>query len=157
MEFNLLILKFRGRSVAVFRDHCTRYEVCRPLNLLPLITAVSHGLIASLVQSILAVAQRSFRSLHGVPVEDIVLLSTIPGYPEQDQVELSKEIWSAVSTVVHTVTIALESGASLSVPLNDNAASAAAATDRDVSFRFAASHRNASLEHAASLIELARL
>jgi len=33
MSFNLLsllVLKFRGRSVAVFRDHCTRYEVSRP-------------------------------------------------------------------------------------------------------------------------------
>ena len=32
MEFNplsLLILKFRGRSVAVFRDHCIRHEVSR--------------------------------------------------------------------------------------------------------------------------------
>jgi len=27
---SLLILKFHGRSVAVFRDHCTRYDVRRP-------------------------------------------------------------------------------------------------------------------------------
>jgi hypothetical protein len=111
-----------------------------------------------LAQSILAVAQRNFRSLQGVPVEVIVLLSTIPGYPEQDQVELSKEIWSTVSTVVQSVTIALESGASLSVLLNDDAASAAAAIDR-ICFVFVLlpSRRNASLEHAASLIGLARL
>ena len=35
MAFNplsLLVLKSRGRSVAVFRDHCTRYEVSRPTN-----------------------------------------------------------------------------------------------------------------------------
>ena len=33
MAFNplsLLVLKFHGRSVVVFRDHCTRYEVSRP-------------------------------------------------------------------------------------------------------------------------------
>jgi len=33
MPFNplsLLVLKFHGRSVAVFRDHCVRYEVSRP-------------------------------------------------------------------------------------------------------------------------------
>jgi len=41
--------------------------------------------------------------------EDIVLLSTIPGYPENDIVEISKDIWPTVSTVVHSVTIALES------------------------------------------------
>ena len=34
MAFNLLSLlipKFRGRRVAVFRDRCTRYEVSRPV------------------------------------------------------------------------------------------------------------------------------
>ena len=113
----------------MFRDHCTHYEVSHLL-VLPSITALSDGLIASLAQSILAIAQHNFRSLQGVSVEDIVLLSTIPDYPEQDQVELSKEIWSTVSTVVHSVTIALESGASPSVLLNDNAA-AAAAIDRN--------------------------
>src|SRR5258708_591378 len=89
------------------------------------ITAFSDRLIASLAQNVLTVAQRNFRSLQGVPVEDIVLLSTIPDYPEQDQVELSKEIWSTVSNVVHTVTITLESGASSIVLLSDNAAAAA--------------------------------
>lgn len=27
---SLLVLKFRGRNVAVFRDHCAHYEVSRP-------------------------------------------------------------------------------------------------------------------------------
>jgi hypothetical protein len=27
--FSLLILKFRGRGVAVFRDRCADYDVCR--------------------------------------------------------------------------------------------------------------------------------
>ena len=91
---------------------------------------MSDGLIASPAQSILAVAKSNFRSLQGVPIEDIVLLSTIPNYPEQDQVELSKEIWSTVSTVVLSVTIALESGASPNMLSNDNAA-ASAAIDRN--------------------------
>jgi hypothetical protein len=114
MSFNplsLLVLKFRGRSVAVLRDQCARYEVGRPTIKS---SFFSYRLIVSLSQDTIAVAQRNFRSLQGVPVEDIVLRSTIPDYPEQDVVELSKEIWSTVSTVVHTVTIALESGASLS-------------------------------------------
>ncbi|KAI0292433.1 hypothetical protein BC826DRAFT_1105524 [Russula brevipes] len=82
---SLLNLKCRGRTIAVLRDECQHYD------------------------SVLAVARRKFRSLHGVPVEDIVLLATIPGYPETDQVELSKEIWPTVSAVVHSVTIVLES------------------------------------------------
>ena len=73
--------------------------------------SISDGLIASLAQSILAVAQSNFRDLQGVPIENIVLLSVIPDYPNQDQVELSKEIWPTVSAIVHSVTIALESGA----------------------------------------------
>jgi len=39
-------------------------------------------------------------------------MGTVPGYPETGTVELSKEIWPTVSRVVHSVTIALESGAS---------------------------------------------
>jgi len=42
-------------------------------------------------------------------MEDIILLAVIPGYPDEGQVELPKEIWSTVSAVVHSVTIALES------------------------------------------------
>jgi len=74
----------------VLRDHCTRYE------------------------SILAVAQSNFRDLQGVPIENIVLLSVVPDYPDQGQVELSKEIWPTVSAIVHSVTIALESEMSTS-------------------------------------------
>ena len=73
--------------------------------------SISDGLIASLAQSILAVAQSNFRDLQGVPIENIVLLSVIPDYPNQDQVEVSKEIWPTVCAIVHSVTIALESGA----------------------------------------------
>ena len=112
MAFNmlsLLFLKFRGRSVAVFRDHCTHYEVSHPCIHSVVFRAAS--LIAPLAQGVLAVAQRHFRSLQDVRVEDVVLLAVIPGYPDQAQVELSKEIWSTVSAVVHTVMIALESGA----------------------------------------------
>ena len=117
MSFNplsLLILKFRGRSVAVFRDHCTRYEVSPPnINF-------RQSLIASLAQSILAVAQSNFRDLQGVPIENIVLLSTIPDYPDRGQVELSKETWPTVSAIVHSVMIALESGAFPSGLLDDS-------------------------------------
>ena len=66
---------------------------------LPSTTVFSDGLIASLVQSILAVAQRNFRSLECVPVEDIVILSIILDYPGQHQVELSKEIWQSQRVV----------------------------------------------------------
>ena len=113
MAFNtlsLLFLKFRGRSVAVFRDHCIHYEVSHP-SIHPVIFRAP-GLIAPLAQGLLAVAQRNFLSLRDIRVEDVVLLAVIPGYPYQAQVELSKEIWSTISTIVHAVTIALESGAS---------------------------------------------
>jgi hypothetical protein len=67
-----------------------------------------------LTQNIIAVAQRTFQPLQGIPSEDIVLLASIPGYPDPDQgeVEISKDIWMTVSSVVLSVTIALESGAS---------------------------------------------
>ena len=48
-----------------------------------------------------------------IPADNIIPLASIPGYPEASQVEISKEVWPVVRTVVHTVTIALESGASL--------------------------------------------
>ncbi|KAH9960153.1 hypothetical protein BC827DRAFT_1209480 [Russula dissimulans] len=82
---SILNLKFRSRTVAVFRNHCARYE------------------------DIIAVAQCNFRALQEVPAEDIILVATVPGYPETDKVELSKEIWPTVSGVVYSVTIALES------------------------------------------------
>ena len=34
---SLLYLKFHGRNVAVFRDHCTRYEVSRPTLTYPIV------------------------------------------------------------------------------------------------------------------------
>jgi hypothetical protein len=120
MAFNplsLLFLTFRGRSVAVFRDHCSVYDVSC---LLPVHTPVKSFcwwfLIAFLRQGMLAVTRRTFRSLQDVPAEDIVLLAAIPGYPVADRVELSKDIWSAVSTVVHNVTVVLESGAFSQLP-----------------------------------------
>jgi len=82
---SLLVLKFRGRGFAAFRDRCTSYE------------------------SVLAVAQRNFRDLQGVPVEDVTLLSVIPDNPDQGEVKLSKETWPTVSANVHSVTITLES------------------------------------------------
>ena len=106
---SLLFLKFRGRTVAVLRDRCVQYEVSPPSIFSLFLRAAS--LIAPPAQGILAVAQHNFRPLQDVRVDDVVLLAVIPGYPDQAQVELSKEIWSTVSAVVHTVTIALESGA----------------------------------------------
>jgi hypothetical protein len=50
--------------------------------------------------------------LESFPLADLVPLASIPGHPGTSEVEISKEIWPAVRTVVHTVTIALESGAS---------------------------------------------
>ncbi|KAI9442808.1 hypothetical protein F5148DRAFT_1256737 [Russula earlei] len=72
---SILNLKFRGRTIAVFRNQCSRYE------------------------GVVTVAQRNFRSLQDVPVDDILLMAVIPGYPSTDE----------VSTIVHAVTIALES------------------------------------------------
>jgi hypothetical protein len=50
--------------------------------------------------------------LQSVPLDEIIPLAAIPGHPETSQVEISKEIWPVVRTIVHTVTIAVESGAS---------------------------------------------
>ncbi|KAI9453251.1 hypothetical protein BJY52DRAFT_1289875 [Lactarius psammicola] len=88
MEFDpltLLTLKYRGRSIAVFRENCLRHE------------------------SLLAVARRTFPSLQDVSAGDVVLVAPIPGSPDTEPVELSPEIWTTVCHVVHTVTIALES------------------------------------------------
>jgi hypothetical protein len=82
----LLILKFRGRGVAVFRDRCADYD------------------------SVIAVARRSLRPLQHLAPDagDLILLASIPGYPDTSEVELTKEVWPTVSSVVHSVTIALE-------------------------------------------------
>lgn len=90
------------------------------------------------------VAQRNFRALHGVSPEDIVLLSAIPDYPDPGEVELSKDIWSTVSAVVHSVTIALDSGAFLSW-LSDGDGDAASDTDQGPFF-WSILPRNAVLE-----------
>ena len=63
-------------------------------------------------QDVVALAQRKFRPLQDVLAEDIILMAVIPDYPVTDEVEMSKELWPSVWKVVHTVTIALESGAS---------------------------------------------
>lgn len=87
---SLLILKFRGRSVtpnvAVFRDRCADYD------------------------SIISVARRHLRPLQGLALDadDLILLASIPGYPDTSEVELTKDVWPAVSSIVHSVTIALE-------------------------------------------------
>ena len=89
------------------------YEVSHPCIFSVRVVLRAPSLIATPAQSIVAVAQRNFQPLQDVRVEDVVFLAVIPGYPDQAQVGLSKEIWSMVSAVVHTVTIALESGAFL--------------------------------------------
>jgi hypothetical protein len=98
----------------VFRNECISYEVSR---LLP-----SHDVLVprrvltvsrSLAQNILPVARPHFRALQGIALKDVVLLATIPGHLDSGEVELTMEIWPTISTVVPSVTIALESGASV--------------------------------------------
>jgi hypothetical protein len=75
--------------------------------------------LAPLAQNVIEVAQCKFRPLLGVPAGDIVLLAAIPGYPLTDEIELSREIWSTVRDVVHSVTVALadsQAGASSESP-----------------------------------------
>ncbi|KAI0270849.1 hypothetical protein BGY98DRAFT_1179713 [Russula aff. rugulosa BPL654] len=86
MSLALLILKFRGRAVAVFRDRCADYD------------------------SVISVARRSLRPLQllGPDAGDLILLASIPGYPDTSEVELTREVWPTVSSIVHSVTIALE-------------------------------------------------
>jgi hypothetical protein len=69
------------------------------------------GLIAFLSQDVIWVAQLTFRDLKNVPDEKFVILAPIPGYPDQREAEISMEIWPMINTTVHSVTIALESGA----------------------------------------------
>ncbi len=70
------------------------------------------GLIAPLAQNILPLALRNFETLQRVSLPDVIILASIPGYPDQSQVEISPEIWLVIYNVVHSVTIALKSGAS---------------------------------------------
>lgn len=68
-------------------------------------------------QSIIAVARRSLRPLQHLVANgaggDLILLASIPGYPDTSEVELTREVWPTVSSIVHSVTIALETGASV--------------------------------------------
>jgi hypothetical protein len=66
-------------------------------------------------QSVIAVARRSFRPLQSLAPDagDLTLLASIPGYPDTSEVELTRDVWPAVSSIVHSVTIAVESGASV--------------------------------------------
>ncbi|KAI9457658.1 hypothetical protein F5148DRAFT_341931 [Russula earlei] len=80
-----LNLEFRGRTVAVPRDDCSSHE------------------------GIIAAARRNFQPLKDVPIDDIVFMAAIPGYPLTDEVKLSKEIWPMVNTVILAVTITLKS------------------------------------------------
>jgi hypothetical protein len=66
-------------------------------------------------QSIIAVARRSLRPLQLLAPDagDLILLASIPGYPDTSEVELTKDVWPTVSSIVHSVTIALEAGASI--------------------------------------------
>jgi hypothetical protein len=111
MPLALLILKFRGRGVAVFRDRCTDYDVSRPQYPFSWIDPLTTGNI----KSIIAVARRSLRPLQhlGPDDGDLILLASIPGYPDTSEVELTREVWPTVSSIVHSVTIALETGASI--------------------------------------------
>ena len=111
---SILILKFRGRGVAVLRDRCADYDVSRsPFSVFRVLTRTGQ-------QSIIAVARSSLRSsLRQVPNGDggdLILLASIPGYPDTSEVELTREVWPTVSSIVHSVTIALETGASRPVP-----------------------------------------
>jgi hypothetical protein len=45
-------------------------------------------------------------------LDNLVILASIPGYPDTSEVELSKKVWPTVRFVVNSVTIAVESGAS---------------------------------------------
>jgi hypothetical protein len=51
--------------------------------------------------------------LLGPDAGDLILLASIPGYPDTSEVELTREVWPTVSSIVHSVTIALETGASV--------------------------------------------
>jgi hypothetical protein len=104
---SLLFLEFRGRSVTVFRTHCFDYHVLASLTGTP-----GSPRRLTPVNNVVAVSRRSLGSLRFFPHDDLVLLKSISGYPDVNKVELSKEVWPSVNAVIHTVTHALESGAS---------------------------------------------
>ena len=109
---SLLIIKLRcGRGVAVLRDHCADYDVSRPQSLffyrIAALTVQHHR-----EQGIIAVAQRTLQPLQFISQDasNLTLLASIPGYPDASEVELTSEVWPAVSSVVHSVTIVIETG-----------------------------------------------
>jgi len=110
MAFNplsLLILRFRGRSVAVIRHRCGRYEVSRPCHCLSPFVHEFHR-AAGTGHPTGRTAQLSNPT--GRSHDDIIILASIPGYSDS-LVEISTEIWSMINEVVPSVTIALQSGA----------------------------------------------
>ena len=108
---SFLILTFQGRRIAALRENCSKYEVsCRHRHFDSCESLCHQTLMVP--QNVVNLVQRKFRSLQDVLAEDIVLMAVIPDYPVTDEVEMSKELWPSVWKVVHTVTIALESGAS---------------------------------------------
>ena len=77
----------------MFRARRNDYDVGCPR--VPPRPAVPGGL-----QRVVAVARRNLRSLQHFPHDDLLLLATIPSYPDTSQVELSKEVWQSVNAVV---------------------------------------------------------
>ena len=107
----LLTLKFRGRSVAVPRVRCADYDVRHSVPSAFDFRNVLSSDCTVAKQGIIAVA-RSMKFMEPFAQEDLVVLAPIPDYPDQKEVEVSKEAWPLVCAVVQSVTIALESGAS---------------------------------------------
>jgi hypothetical protein len=91
----------------VFRDRCADYDVSRPQSLF------LTGCLLTGKQSVIAVARRSLRPLQllAPDASHFILLASIPGYPDTSEVELTKDVWPTVSSIVFSVTIALEDGA----------------------------------------------
>ncbi len=106
----LLFLKYGGRSVAVFREICLGHEVRRAAYLPSDVTVTCFAMTPT--QDLLAVARCTFPSLQDVPVGGVILMASIPGYPDAEPVELLPEIWATICGDVHTVIISLESGMS---------------------------------------------
>ncbi|SRR6266404_3722899 len=108
----LLILKSRGRNVAVFRDNCPDYDVscahwrsrvASPPSSDSDFTAEYHrGRMTQLAVP----AFRSRRVRARPPSLDPGLFSA-----DKTTVELTRDIWPTMSSILHTVTVALESGA----------------------------------------------
>jgi hypothetical protein len=74
---SLLILKFRGRGVAVFRDRCPDYDVSRPHSLFLTVCHLTGQ------QSVIAVARRNFPPLQ---LQSLLQMPMIPSSWHQSQV-----------------------------------------------------------------------